>query len=1014
MASLDSKAVWPGWKTVRLIGRGNFGAVYEIQRDVFGTVEKAALKVISIPQNDSEIDSLRGYGYGDALISTRYEGFLRDIIKEYTLMSSLKVHPNAVYCEDVKSVQHDDGIGWDIFIKMELLTPLDRSLLKTESIPEKQVVNLGKDICSILSYCESRNLVHRDIKPENIFVSETGVYKLGDFGIAKTVENTTGGTKTGTYRYMAPEVYNNQPYGTKADIYSFGLTLYWLLNERRLPFMPLPPVFPTATQEDESRSRRFSGEQIPPPAHGSDELKAIVLKACAFDPKDRYQNAAEMLDDLRRLDEDKLTAVIPLPLMNNQSWGTVGPYSGAEMPGDKTEGVFVAPIGDDLTAGPFSSAAEEKNKVDNNGTVSLLGAQEAEASAAKAEKKAAEEKMAAEAAAAALALKEARKKAEEEARAKAEEERRKAEKERKKEQEEKKKKKVIIPIIIAAVLLIALLVVLLLPKSITVPNLYNLEKTAAEARLQSIGFKNFEFRYENSDTVAEGKVTRSIPGSGASVKAKDKVTVWISSGDGKVVVPDLVGKTNDEAQKLLQDANLQYNTEYSYDDKIARGSVISQDPAAGERINKNTNVIITISEGPAPVKTHALKFNANGGSVSPASRTVAEGAEYGNLPTPTRTGFSFVGWYTDQPGGSKVSSTTKMGKSDVTIFAHWEAVSHTLSFNANGGTVSQSSKKLSEGAAYGTLPTPTRSGYGFNGWYTAATGGSKVSSSTKMGTKDVTVYAQWTANAYTLTMDPNGGSVSDGSKVVKANETYGTLPTPTRTGYTFNGWYTAKSGGSKVSSTTKMGMSNTTIYAQWTVNSYTLTFSANGGAVSESSRKVNYGAAYGTLPTPTRDYYTFSGWYTAASGGTKVSTTTTMGAANTTLYAHWTQNDFGAWSSWSTTAATASANREVQTRKVYTLVTICCGRSDGYRCYLPYMQSGYTKRAEPYYLYNITESQLNAGKVYAPGSYYQGATAVSGYVVGPGNAYLLTNLNQDKPFYVQSSETQYRYRDRIK
>lgn len=290
---------WPGWETVRLIGRGSFGAVYEIQRDVLGDVEKAALKVISIPQNASDIDEMYSDGYDDESITSTFQSHLKSIVAEYSLMRKMNGCSNIVNCDDVRYVQHDDGIGWDIFIKMELLTPLTRAL--PDEIPEDTVIHIAKDICAALVLCKKHGIVHRDIKPQNIFVSENGDYKLGDFGIAKTVEKTMGGTKIGTYKYMAPEVYNNQPYGSSADIYSLGLVLYWLLNERRMPFMPLPPAKIKAGMDEDARHRRLSGEQILAPAHGCDELKRIVLKACAYDPKDRYASAAMMLDDLNKL-----------------------------------------------------------------------------------------------------------------------------------------------------------------------------------------------------------------------------------------------------------------------------------------------------------------------------------------------------------------------------------------------------------------------------------------------------------------------------------------------------------------------------------------------------------------------------------------------------------------------------------------------------------------------------------------------------------------------------------------
>lgn len=315
MGDMEIKALFPGWETVRKIGTGSFGTVYEIQRDLFGKKEKAALKRISIPQNESDIDDLYGNGFDDASITAHFRNYLADIVKEYSLMAEMKGHTNVVYCDDIRYIQHDDGFGWDIYIKMELLTPMMKTLGKV--VTDEQVIKLGRDLCKALVLCRSRNIIHRDIKPQNIFISHDGDYKLGDFGIAKTVEKTSGGTKIGTYNYMAPEVYNNEPYGHGADIYSLGLVMYWLLNERRMPFNPLPPAVPTASEMEAARLHRFQGEQLPAPAHGSGELKRIVLKACAFDPKDRYQSAAEMLSDLEHIGKADVQEFIPAPVIED-------------------------------------------------------------------------------------------------------------------------------------------------------------------------------------------------------------------------------------------------------------------------------------------------------------------------------------------------------------------------------------------------------------------------------------------------------------------------------------------------------------------------------------------------------------------------------------------------------------------------------------------------------------------------------------------------------------------------
>jgi len=290
---------WPGWEVVEKIGTGSFGSVYRIRREILGEEEFAALKVISIPHTSDELEELQSQGYDDATITTHFQRYLEDIVREYSLMRRMKGNTNVVYCDDIRYIQKPDGFGWTIYIKMELLNPLMKNLHRVNS--EEQVLRLAKDLCNALRLCREYNIIHRDIKPQNVFISDTGNFKLGDFGIAKTVEKTARGTKIGTYRYMAPEVFQNEPYGHNADIYSLGLLLYWLLNEKRGPFLPSPPQIPTANMEDEAMMRRFRGDPLPAPAHGSPELVNVVLRACAADPTVRYQTAEEMLADLQRI-----------------------------------------------------------------------------------------------------------------------------------------------------------------------------------------------------------------------------------------------------------------------------------------------------------------------------------------------------------------------------------------------------------------------------------------------------------------------------------------------------------------------------------------------------------------------------------------------------------------------------------------------------------------------------------------------------------------------------------------
>ena len=145
-----------------------------------------------------------------------------------------------------------------------------------------------------------------------------------------------------------------------------------------------------------------------------------------------------------------------------------------------------------------------------------------------------------------------------------------------------------------------------------------------------------------------------------------------------------------------------------------------------------------------------VTFDANGGSVSPSGKTIT-GSAYGELPVPARTGYTFAGWYTSADGGTMVTdSSPVISASDHTLYAHWTANTYTLSYDANGGTVSPAGKKVTYGMTYGALAAPTRAGFAFLGWYTAPDGGTEVTGATAVTTaSDHTIYAHWQrADAY--------------------------------------------------------------------------------------------------------------------------------------------------------------------------------------------------------------------------------------------------------------------------
>ena len=257
------------------------------------------MKVISVPNDIREVNELLNQGYSQESISKRYRADAEDIAKEYQLLSRLKGNSNIVYCDDLRCTAQANGYGWNLCIKMELLTPMQSVLCNP--MQDLQVIDLGMDVCTALIACQKANILHRDIKPDNIMVSPDGNFKLTDFGVAKVAERTAGGTKTGTYNFMAPEVYNNQPYGPSVDQYSLGMVMYWMLNNRCGPFLPQPPQIPTASQMEEAKHRRFSGDSLPEPVNGSPALKRIVMKACAYNPSNRFASPKAMYDALAKL-----------------------------------------------------------------------------------------------------------------------------------------------------------------------------------------------------------------------------------------------------------------------------------------------------------------------------------------------------------------------------------------------------------------------------------------------------------------------------------------------------------------------------------------------------------------------------------------------------------------------------------------------------------------------------------------------------------------------------------------
>ncbi|MBS1359503.1 MAG: hypothetical protein HPZ92_03150 [Oscillospiraceae bacterium] len=304
-----------------------------------------------------------------------------------------------------------------------------------------------------------------------------------------------------------------------------------------------------------------------------------------------------------------------------------------------------------------------------------------------------------------------------------------------------------------------------------------------------------------------------------------------------------------------------------------------------------TGNVIWYAQFRSTAKTYTIDYRNMNGLSNPNPTSYTYGETVTLQSPPSRTGYTFDGWYGDWScTGSPVTEISATDTGNKTFYAGWRANTYTVTFDANDGgvTVNPDSKTVTYEYQYGELPTLTRTGYTFDGWYTSQTGGEKVTASTKVQiTADQTLCAHWSINSYTITL-----KYGDGRADSTITQNYGTAITrpekPTRTGYTFTGWDNA------IPST--MPAENLTITALWQISSYTVTFDPNGGKLTGSkTMTVTYDDRYGNMPTatPPSETLAFYGWNTKRDGSgdyvwlnDKVQIT-----EDTTLYAQWEDYD---------------------------------------------------------------------------------------------------------------------------
>lgn len=344
-------------------------------------------------------------------------------------------------------------------------------------------------------------------------------------------------------------------------------------------------------------------------------------------------------------------------------------------------------------------------------------------------------------------------------------------------------------------------------------------------------------------------------------------------------------------------SNQQKIAEYDY--TFTRGTSSSIRSVAakltGVAVVDATMTAVTSYAIPA-LSSYAVQYNANGGSGAPSSQTKYYGKSLTLSSTkPTRTGYDFQGWATSASGSvAYAPGASYTNNSAVTLYAVWKAKTYTVKYDANGGSGAPSNQTKTYGKTLTLSSTkPTRTGYTFKGWATSASGSVVYDpGDAYTANSAATLYAKWKTITYTVTYNANGGSGAPSSQT----KTYGKSLTlsstkPTRAGYTFVSWNTKADGKGTsyapgASYTTNAALS---LYAIWSVNTYTITYDANGGTLTgDTTQTKTHGTALQLTGTATRTDYTFIGWATSENGSVVYAPGASYTAdAAVTLYAVW-------------------------------------------------------------------------------------------------------------------------------
>ncbi|WP_337099389.1 InlB B-repeat-containing protein [Paenibacillus sp. YIM B09110] len=289
-----------------------------------------------------------------------------------------------------------------------------------------------------------------------------------------------------------------------------------------------------------------------------------------------------------------------------------------------------------------------------------------------------------------------------------------------------------------------------------------------------------------------------------------------------------------------------------------------------------------------PPDTYTVTFDSLGGSLVASLIGIRQGDKIDEPEETTRSGYEFLGWY-DADNNKFWDFATDTVNGNVILYGLWKDVTYSVLFDSQGGSIVANAPTIPAGTTVAKPIDPTRAGYAFAGWYSDTSYSTPWNFLADTVNANTTLYAKWTADANalrTVTFDSQGGSAVASETNVIAGTTVPKPSDPTRAGYAFAGWYKEASGTTAWNFATDTVSANLTLYAKWDV-AYTVTFDSQEGSAVDIATGVRAGTTVAKPTDPTREGYTFAGWYREAGYATEWNFESDAVNANLTLYAKW-------------------------------------------------------------------------------------------------------------------------------